>query len=351
MSVEIPEETGGIGLTSSLAMSGRLDTETRWAIIREWKRKPLSDRAIARLLSVNHVTVRNTINRYQQTGDVDELPGRGRKRKLEEGVVKKRLRRNSRMSTKVLARELKREGKADVHYTTVWRQGKREGLRWRVKKKKPQLTEGDEEARLAFAQSPRPQGFWRRVVATDEKCIQLGGEVRGEWVGEGEEASTRAVKKFQPGVKVWAGSSWEGKTPIYFLPKSMKGGDYLKFIKEKVEPDMLRLYPTQRRRPVWLQDREGFHTATVVQDYLKKSPIIPLQHWPSHSPDLNWQENVWEVLEQGVRVRNPTTLDGLKKVVKEEWAKIDMPTIQKCVSSMERRLEAVVAANGGNTKY
>ena len=188
-------------------MSGRLDTETRWAIIREWKRKPQSDRAIARLLSVSHVTVRNTINRYQQTGDVAELPGRGRKRKLEEGVVKKLLRHNKRRSARVLARELKREGKADVHYTTVWRQAKREGLRWRVKRKKPRLTEGDAEARLAFGQSPRKRGFWKRVVATDEKCIQLGGDVRGEWVEECEDASTRAVNKFQPGVKVWAGST------------------------------------------------------------------------------------------------------------------------------------------------
>ena len=73
--------------------------------------------------------------------------------------------------------------------------------------------------------------------------VTLGGEARGEWVKEGEEASFRPSHKFAPSVKMWAGSSWEGKTPLYFLPKSLKGKEYLSLIKEKLEPDLLRLYP------------------------------------------------------------------------------------------------------------
>ena len=84
-----------------------------------------------------------------------------------------------------------------------------------------------------------------------------------------------------PSVKVWAGSSWEGKTSLYFLPKSLKGWEYLNFIKEKAEPDLLRLYPTKRDRPIWLQDKEGFHTATVVQNYLKKS-VLNIKDHASH---------------------------------------------------------------------
>ena len=270
---------------------------------------------------------------------------------MKEGVVTKMLHRKKGSSTREVARKLKKEGRGEVSRTTVWRQAKREELTYRVRKKKPRLTEEMKGARLAFAQTAYPPGFWKRVVATDEKCFTLGGEVRAEWVKKGEEPSPRPGRKFQPGVKVWAGSSWEGKTPIYFLPKSLKGWEYLDFIKKKVEPDLLRLYPKKRRPPVWLQDREGFHTAAVVQNYLQESPIIPINAWPSHSPDLNWQENVWEMLEQRVRLRCPTIIKGLKKVVKEEWEKVDMASIRNCVSSMEERLEAVVAARGGNTRY
>ena len=175
--------------------------------------------------------------------------------------------------------------------------------------------------------------------------------MRGEWVKKGEEASPRGRSKFELGVKAWAGCSWEGKTRIHFIPKSMKGWEYLDFIKKKAEPDLLRLYPRKEKPPIWLQDGEGFHIAKVVKEYLKKSRIIPIADYPSHSPDLNWQENVWEMLRQGVRKRRPTTIEGLKKVVKEEWEKIPLSKIRKCISSMDKRLAAVRAAGGGNSKY
>ena len=135
----------------------------------------------------------------------------------------------------------------------------------------------------------------KRVVATDEKVMTLGGGVRGMWVKKGERPPPRLRTKFGPSIKFWAGSSWEGKTPLYFLPKHMTGPGYLDFIKEKAEPDLLRLYPNKRKKPIWLQDGDGCRTATVVQNYLQKSRISPLDGYPSHSPDLNWQETVWEV--------------------------------------------------------
>jgi hypothetical protein len=88
-----------------------------------------------------------------------------------------------------------------------------------------------------------------------------------------------------------------------------------------------------------------------VQKYLENSPLIPISGWPSNSPDLNWQENVWEVLDQRVRKRKPTTIKGLKKVVKEEWERIDIGIVRKCIHSMPTRLKLVIAAKGGATKY
>lgn len=334
-----------------LPMPRRLDEKTRWAIIIESERKPQSDRALARLFGTNHRTVRAILNKYEATGGVADLPRSGRPRKLEEGRVMKMLRRNKKKSRREIARRLAREEGVKVHRTTVGRQARREGWVYRVKKPQPGLQPKDFETRLAFASAPRPRNFWKRVVASDEASITLGWDVRGEWVRKGERPSPRQRRRFMPSVKVWGGSSWEGKTPLYFLPKSMSGKDYLDFIKKEAEPDLLRLYPHERHRPIWLQDREGFHIASVVEKYLQKSSIIPLQHWPSHSPDLNWQENVWELLLQGVRRRMPSTIAGLKKVLREEWEKIDLGQIRKLIASMPRRLEAVIAAGGGNTQY
>ena len=220
-----------------------------------------------------------------------------------------------------------------------------------MKRKKPRLTEKNKKERLVFGRQHRPSHFCKSVFASDEKSILINTETRGEWVEKGEEASQRGTEKFEMSVKVWAGCGWEGKSKIYFIPKKMSGRDYLNFIKGELEEDILRLSHHPRQNITWLQDREGFHTAKIVQKYLEKSALTPISSWPSHSPDLNWQENVWEMLEQGVRKRRPINLDGLKKVVKDEWGKIPLDSIRKCIESMPRRCEAVIAANGGNTKY
>lgn len=332
-------------------MPSRLSTETRWAIVVESKRAPQTDSAIAKLFSTNHQTVHNILKRYRETGDVADLPRVGRPRKLKEGVVSKMIHRNARSSSRVASKMLSRSTGPQVSYRTVQNQAKREGLVYRVRPKKPRLNKRDFVTRLDFANRAYPRGYWKRVVASDEHGITLDMDVRGEWVKEGESPSTRPTSKFRPGVKMWAGSSWEGKTPLYFIPKSMKGPEYLEFIKSKAEPDLLRLYPKRKKPPIWLQDKDGMHTAIIVQDYLAKSPLIPFSLWPSHSPDLNWQENVWNMLDQGVRKRRPTTIKGLKKVVKEEWEKIDIEKIRNCVRTMPERLASVIEAEGGHTKY
>jgi len=115
-----------------------------------------------------------------------------------------------------------------------------------------------------------------------------------------------------------------GKTELHFIPRSFKAQDYMDFLREKAVPDLTRLYPHKFRPPILLQDGEGFHTAKKVQKFLSESVFQSIAPWPSHSPDLNWKENVWEMLMQGVRKRNPTTFDGLKE---EMMSGIPCPTI------------------------
>jgi len=57
------------------------------------------------------------------------------------------------------------------------------------------------------------------------------------------------------------------------------------------------------------------------------------------------------MMEQRVRERNPRTLEGLRPVLQEAWEDIAMDDIRECIRSMPDRLEAVIAADGGHTRY
>lgn len=68
---------------------------------------------------------------------------------------------------------------------------------------------------------------------------------------------------------------------------------------------------------------------------------------------MNPIENVWEFLKSEVRMKAPTTKQELINILNDTWKhnpEIKIK-IQSCISSMPRRVEAVLAAKGGHTKY
>ncbi|GFX35210.1 transposable element Tcb1 transposase [Trichonephila clavipes] len=69
------------------------------------------------------------------------------------------------------------------------------------------------------------------------------------------------------------------------------------------------------------------------------------------SPDLNVIENLWSQLEKAVHEHEITSKEVLKKVLREEWAKLSVETTKTLVESMPRRLQAVIQAKGYATKY
>ena len=68
--------------------------------------------------------------------------------------------------------------------------------------------------------------------------------------------------------------------------------------------------------------------------------------------DINPTENLWVHLKKNVGKRSATNKNGLVRFINEEWEKIpseyDFP---KLIQSMRKRLQAVINAQCGHTKY
>ena len=79
--------------------------------------------------------------------------------------------------------------------------------------------------------------------------------------------------------------------------------------------------------------------------------------WPPNSPDLNPIENVWMLLKRRLRKRfskveqRPHSEADLFSAAQEEWALIPQEVIDKLIGSMPERLQAVLDADSGHTKW
>ena len=102
-----------------------------------------------------------------------------------------------------------------------------------------------------------------------------------------------------------------------------------------------------------MQDGVPAHRAKSTREFEEKNRVVRLE-WPASSPDLNPIETVWRNMKarlDRLPVR-PTTVTEMTQEIQAMWRNLDpkvdtLPYIQ----SMPTRIKAVIAANGGHTKY
>lgn len=89
-----------------------------------------------------------------------------------------------------------------------------------------------------------------------------------------------------------------------------------------------------------------------------REEVVYLQlPWPPNSPDLNPIENLWMLLKRQLRKRfsaieqRPHSEAELFSAAQEVWAQIPQDVIDKLIDSMPERLQAVLDADGGHTKW
>ena len=94
------------------------------------------------------------------------------------------------------------------------------------------------------------------------------------------------------------------------------------------------------------------HRARVVLDFLQQGNVTKMEQ-PPRSPDCNPIEHLWDELGRAISSMDnpPQNLDELRQALLDKWAHIPVQRLQRLVASMHRRLAAIIAARGGNTRY
>ena len=105
------------------------------------------------------------------------------------------------------------------------------------------------------------------------------------------------------------------------------------------------------------QDNHPVHTSSRVMRWFSERPDINLIDWPPRSPDLNPIEHVWAEVKKTMRERwprrQPTTKEELWETIENAWNLVSSNHryCRRLVSSMPRRLQAVIEVEGLHTRY
>ena len=98
----------------------------------------------------------------------------------------------------------------------------------------------------------------------------------------------------------------------------------------------------------------GLHTTgagRMTMDFLEKQEITTIK-WPGNSPDLDPIENLWHIMKWKLEEEEVRSVPQMIEKIKDIWCtEITPQYCSKLATSMPERLMAVLAANGGPTKY
>ena len=100
----------------------------------------------------------------------------------------------------------------------------------------------------------------------------------------------------------------------------------------------------------FMHDNAPCHKAKLISNWMREENI-QCEEWLPQSPDLNPIENIWDYMETKLEKMPSTTVSELWETLQEIWRSIPSEVILNLVRSMPRRVQAVLKAKGGHTKY
>jgi transposase len=228
-----------------------------------------------------------------------------------------------------------------------------------VKKKKPLLTAVHRKKRLAFAMKYREWTVedWKRVIWSDETKINRIGSDGRQWVWKkaGEGLISREISqtvKFGGGnIMVWGCMGWEGVGQLAEVEGRMDADQYVSILEDHLLPS-LENSGVAAKDVIFQQDNDPKHTSKTASQWFEDNKITVLD-WAPQSPDINPIEHLWEHIKSKLQ-EYPRMAKGVWELwerIEEVWSNIEPEVCQNLIGSMPRRLEAVIKAKGGHTKY
>lgn len=321
--------------------------------------------AAGKQYNIPQSTASDIWRKFQQTGSTHNRPRSGRPAKI------------TSRTTHAVIREAKKHrhenlsaiGKMvtpSISASAVRKILANEGLHRRKARKVVFLAKIHKQKRKAWAVKLKNWGDkeWNCIIWSDKSYVYIGDDRGTVWVTRAadeefqEDCVIPTFKQSPLRIMIWSCIMRGSRGPLVILdyPGGKGGGMTAQRYQDQVLDRALFDYYWKmlesRGQVIFQQDGARCHTAKSTMAWLATNLIEIFPH-PAASPDLSPIEPLWNRLKTLIRARShiPSSIEELKTAVRECWEMISTEDIDAHVKHMEDRVKAVLAANGGHTKY
>ena len=150
---------------------------------------------------------------------------------------------------------------------------------------------------------------------------------------------------------IWKCMGWNGVGILVEMEGWMDAEQYVSILEDKPLPSM-KNSALSKESIIFQQDNNPKYFFKRAQNWFKSQGIRLLDR-SAQSPDLSPFEHLWKHLKKRPNgyERPAKGVWKLWERIQAEQRKIEIVECQKLIESMPRRLEAVIQAKGGHTKY
>jgi len=102
------------------------------------------------------------------------------------------------------------------------------------------------------------------------------------------------------------------------------------------------------------QDNASPHRArSTITDLQERGLYNYLLPWPATSPDMNLIEAIWRLMKTriGKLIPRPQNNNDMMEAIKAQWDAITEYDLGEILDTMIDRVDTLVSANGGPTKF
>lgn len=321
--------------------------------VRKLYKKHKSYREVARKLEIDHSSVRYMINN-DYTRTKKKCGPRKKISNRELTKIKKEVRRLKSENQRVFASKIKSNCSIDANIRTIQRELAYLGFGYKNVSKKLPLTKTHKQKRVELSRLWIEQNLiGKNIVFTDEKRFSLDGPDNWcSWYDPFDPPQRIKRQMNGGGIMVWGMTLSTGEIHVELLEGRVNSSVYTSLLNDKIIPILDEKFGAQMFR--FQQDNCKVHVSKETKSFFESKKIQTFE-WPSMSPDMNIQENVWKMISDIVYDQKQyDSTDNLWKSVVKSVKHINAKkkeVIKSLYDNYNRRLLKVIDNNGNDIPY